>query len=173
MLDLEVWEHSSGYKPPPASAVTSTSTSTEPTVSTDSRQYAVLPLLPFLLDHSATYVRLYPDTRSFEVVGPGDYIEVVRWRDFEESDILSLVSATNLPATVTNERLYEFWNLQNALDELEREEDYYSSLPCDSDTVFVLPGLSEARDAYRATRAQLILDIFGPDSEAVEITTEV
>jgi len=178
LLDLEVWEHSSGYKPPPAAAATLCSVdasiasidSLSPVGSPTNRQYAIVPLLPFLLDHSATYVRLYPEHRSFEVVGPGDYIEVVRWRDFEESDILSLVSAADLPATVSNERLFEFWNLQNALDELEREEDHYSSLPCEDDNVFVLPGLSEARDAYRAARAQLILDIFGPESEAEEAT---
>jgi hypothetical protein len=163
LLDPEVWEHSSDYKPPPAADASIASIdSLSPVGSPTNRQYAIVPLLPFLLDHSATYVRLYPEHRSFEVVGPGDYIEVVRWRDFEESDILSLVSAADLPAPVTNERLFEFWNLQNALDELEREEDHYSSLPCEDDKVFVLPGLSEARDAYRAARAQLILDLYGP-----------
>ena len=116
-----------------------------------------------MLDHSATYVRLYPEHRSFEVVGPGDYIEVVRWRDFEERDILSLVSAADLPATVSNERLYDFWSLQSELESLEREEDYYSSLPCDSDTVVIIPGLSEVRVAYHAARAQLILDLYGPE----------
>ena len=117
----------------------------------------------FLLDHSATYVRLYPESRSFEVVGPGDYIEGVRWRDFTESDLLSLVSAASLPATVTNERLYDFWALQSELDSLEREEDHYSSLACDSDTAVIIPGLSEVRVAYHAARVQLILDIFGPE----------
>ena len=121
---------------------------------------------PFLLDHSATYVRLYPESRSFEVVGRGDYIEGLRWRDFTESDILSLVSSADLPASVTDARLSAFWALQMELDNLEREEDYYSSLPCEDDNVFVLPGLSETRVAYHAARAQLILDLYGPESEA-------
>ena len=177
MLDLEVWEHSSGYTPPPADASIAAINSLSPVsspkadepigfpVPPPSRPYAKLIATPgtFLLDHAVTYVRLYPESRSFEVVGPGDYIEVVRWRDFTESDLLSLVSSANLPATVTNERLYEFWILQNELDNLEREEDHYSSLACDSDTVFILPGLSETRVAYHTARAQLILDIFGPE----------
>ena len=146
LLDPEVWEHSSDYKPPPASTVT--------------RQYRTSAPLPDDFDACAVYVCLHPVSRNLDVVGEGWAIH--QNNRFDPFAFEGLVTAASLPSSITNDRLRDVLALQQHLDHLESNQDYYSSLPGGDGDYYVEPGLSEARAAYEAAKETLIRDLFGP-----------
>ena len=151
LLDPEVWEHSSDYKPPPAS--------------TASRQYRTSAPLPDDFDACAVYVCLQPDSRNLDVVGEGWAIH--QNNRFDPFAFEGLVTAASLPPSITNDRLRDVLALQQHLDHLESNQDYYSSLPGGDGDCYVEPGLSEARAAYRAAKDALVRDLYGPADDCI------
>jgi hypothetical protein len=134
LLDPEVWEHSSDYKPPPASHVTSVSTPLSVSA-------------PVVTATPTVYVSIRWTDRKFYVLDP------------EDADGSSLCTADALPDTVTNDRLLAFYRLEKRLEELQErydhERSYLDSAP--DPTEFRGRGIDRAERLYLANRYEAAL----------------
>jgi hypothetical protein len=159
LLDPEVWEHSSDYKPPPADATSispSVSASVVPAILVSLPNHA--PFYNHDCDATATYVRLYPSSRDLDIVGEG--WEIAQ-RGFHDPTVFDgLVTAASLPSSVTDSRLSDLLDLQRNLEFLESNQDHYGSMEGGED--YCEPGLPEARAAYAAAKESLLNDLYGP-----------
>ena len=165
LLDPEVWEHSLGYKPPPADA-TSVSTPLSVSAPVVTATLVSPPNHPPFYNHDcdglATYVRLYPSSRDLDIVGEGWAIAQRGFRDPTVFD--GLVTAASLPSSVTDSRLSDLLDLQRKLEYLEFQQDHYGSMEGGED--YCEPGLPEARAAYAAAKESLLNDLYGPPSSS-------
>ena len=132
LLDPEVWEHSSDYKPPPANAVTTISTFALRSVSTAVTAPATPVASPIPDSESVgfaataeptVYVSIRWDDRKFYVLDPEDEDE------FSADPYLCTADALS----ITNERLLAFFRLEKRLEELQQRYDdarsYLDSAP--------------------------------------------
>jgi hypothetical protein len=152
LLDPEVWEHSTDYKPPPASHVTTTSNPTLRSVSTAVTAPATPVASPIPDSAEPTvYVSIRWADRKFYVLDPEDADEF--------SSASSLCTADALPDTVTNDRLLDFYRLEKRLEELQErydhERSYLDSAP-DPDE-FRGRGIDRAERLYLANRYEAAL----------------
>lgn len=224
MLDLEVWEHSSGYKPPPASHATTISNSVSaprsfsnapapamtPIVSPVADEPvgfapAALPLCrcwayapPMPRSAPTVYIRLVPSRRDFYLYTPEEVED-----DTFRTDYLS---AKDLPASVSDDRLRSLQHLEERAEQLGRDfdearsylddappPDYfdrsclsakersryrreltgrYEAAIAESDNVYDTYGkaAADAKKAYEAAKASLVLDLYGPEPAPVPAT---
>jgi hypothetical protein len=183
----EVWEHSLGDKPPPASTFVSTvsnsalrsvstavAASVTPVVSpspdSESVGFAAAPTIPAAATGGAATAPPLARQNAMAAPAPAVYVSI-RWADRkfyvldpEDEDEFSsdpyLCTADALPEEVTNERLLDFYRLEQRLEELQERYDdarsYLDSAP-DPDE-FRGRGIDRAERLYLRQRYEAALE---------------
>ena len=159
MLDPEVWEHSSDYKPPPASTLRTVSiaatASVTPVVSPVPDEpvgFAAAPPLARRLP-AAAFFKLYPDRYEIDLRGIDEL-------DDEDPAEWGTVDTVTLPVSVTNDRLMDLLRLNRCLERLETDyEAERSYLDCapDPDEFRGLRGCDRAERLWLEQRYEAAL----------------